>query len=189
MTRRYLLVLSLCAGCATTPPSTQEQPLRAYPFIATGHKLDGTLKESLRGTAFVSDDRIRIVVVAGGVGQLAASRTKRPIGWSAGLSYCHTEGASAGQWDFRRQTKVTSVRRIRARGDTLTDALEFVLTRVRGLDLSAHWLTIQQHQHILPPGDSLWYEATRPVHSQAFVFDADSVRQASTGVSRCNEDH
>lgn len=183
---RYI-ALAFCAACASSFRASRADLLATYPVHATGHTINGELAESLFGKAYVYEDEI-LLVVASGFAELRPSATRRPIGWSAGLSFCHTQGESAGKWDFRRQTSITPVRRIKARGDTLSDSVAFVISRVRGLDLKAHWLTIQQHSHISPDRNGLWYESTRPIHSQAFVFDTDSARNTSR-ISRCNEDH
>ena len=187
MNRRYLIALSLCGGCLPPSPAFQEAPRGAYEFHPMGHSASGPLIESLHGTAFVYDDRIRLVITSG-FARLTSSQSRRPIGWSAGLAFCHTEGRAAGKWDFRLETRATPIRSIKARGDTLTDTLEFVLEGVRGLDLAAHWLAIQQHSQVSLRSDGAWYEATRPIHGGPFMFSSDSTQRASQH-ARCNEDH
>jgi hypothetical protein len=183
---RYLFALAVCLGCSHAPaPVTTVAPV-AYPFHAVGRNDAGRVIEDLVGTAYVHDDEIR-VVVTGGFALLQPSRFRRPVALSAGLAYCETEGKWAGSWNMRRKSDLIAIRDIKARGDTLADSLTFVLTGIRRLDLASHWLTIQQHSFSSPKGDSNWYEATRPVHSQPYVFDADPARRDRDG-RRCNED-
>ena len=183
---RYVFGLAACLACSRAPALVNSAPPAAYPFHAVGRNDAGRVIEDLAGTAYVHDDEIRVVVTSG-FARLQPSRFRRPVGLSAGLAYCHTEGKWAGYWGFRRESGTVAIRDIKVRGDTLADSLVFVLKGTRNLDLASHWLTIQQHSFSSPKGDATWYEATRPVHSQPYVFDPDSTRRDAVG-RRCNED-
>jgi len=188
MIRRFCLwPVILCAACSRSPAHVSTIPASAYSFHAIGHSANGRLIESLVGRADVFDDEIR-VVVTGGFAQLQSLRTQRPRGLSAGLAFCRFDGRWAGHWDFRSESSIVPIHRIRTRGDTLTDSITFILKRPKNIDLRDHWLTIQQHADLLLPGEVNWRKgATSPVHSQPFVFDPDSSRRALM-TRRCNED-
>jgi hypothetical protein len=183
---RFVFVLALCLACSPPPAPVTSAPPAAYPFHAIGRSDAGRVIEDVVGTAYVHDDEIRVVVTSG-FARLQPSRSRRPVGLSAGLAYCHTDGKWAGHWGFRRESGIVAIRDIEVRGDTLADSLVFVLKGTRQLDLASHWLTIQQHSLLSPPGDSAWHESTSPVHSQPYVFDPDPTRRDAVG-RRCNED-
>jgi hypothetical protein len=183
---RYVFALAACLACSRTPALVNGAPPAAYPFHAIGRSDAGRVIEDLVGTAYVHDDEIRVVVTSG-FARLQPSRLRRPVGLSVGLAYCHTEGKWAGYWGLRRESGIVAIRDIKLRGDTLADSLVFVLKGTRHLDLGSHWLTIQQHSVLSPPGDSAWHQSTRPVHSQPYVFDSDPTRRDAVG-RRCNED-
>jgi hypothetical protein len=160
---RYLLVPFLVA-CQRPPASAPSPPPATYTFRATGsNETTGTLVEDLIGTAYVSSGRIR-VVVARGIAQLEQTASRRPQSLSAGLAYRHPNG----EWDFRRQSSLVPVSAIRHKGDTLLQPVEFIINGTAGLDLTAHWLVIQQHRHSLVSGQ--WHEATRPINSEVDIF-------------------
>jgi hypothetical protein len=100
------------------------------------------------------------------VARLADTPTYRAEGLSAGLGYRHANGG----WDFRRQTSVVPVRDIRHRGDTLTGTLTFRIGRTSGLDLTEHWVVVQQHGHRRREDTGLWHQVTRPLNSAPDVF-------------------
>jgi hypothetical protein len=185
MTRFVFVLAAAGIACSHAPPPVAATPAKAYPFHAVGRATSGRVIEDLIGTAYVHDDEV-VVVVTSGFAQLRPSNFTRPVGLSAGLAYCHTGGRWAGSWDFRAKSDMIDVGRIKARGDTLADSISFVIKGTKDLDLSEHWLAIQQHRFSSPKGDSTWYEATRPVHSQPYVFDANPARRDSVG-HRCNE--
>lgn len=188
MTLRLCIVsVIFCAACGHPPAYISTAPTSIHSFRASGHNVNGTLSESVVGHAYVFDDQIRVVVTSG-FAQLRPGRTQRPTGLSAGLAFCHTEGRAAGHWDFRTESNIIPIRRIRTRGDTLADTITFVLKRPKNVDLREHWLTIQQHADLLLPGEVAWRKgATRPIHSQPYVFDPDSARRGLM-TRRCNED-
>lgn len=185
MTRYVFVLAAACIACSHAPAPATVAPAKTYPFHAVGRTNGGRVVEDLIGTAYVHDDEV-VVVVTSGFASLQPSKYERPVGLSAGLAYCHTGGRWAGSWDFRAKSDEIDVHQIKARGDTLADSLSFVIKGTRDLDLSEHWLAIQQHLSSSPKGDSTWYEATRPIHSQPYVFDANPARRDSVG-HRCNE--
>ena len=120
-TTRYLFALAACLACSHPPASVSTVRPAAYPFHAIGRTDAGRVIEDLAGTAYVHDDEIRVVVTSG-FARLQPSRFRRPVGLSAGLAYCHTEGKWAGYWGFRRESGTVAIRDIKVRGDTLADA-------------------------------------------------------------------
>jgi hypothetical protein len=156
------LVLAACAPPNSGPTAV---PSATFPFHAVGRNVSGTVIEELFGEARVYDNEIHVVVLRG-FAALQTTATRRPIGLSAGLAYRHPNGG----WDFRRESPTVPITALKVRGDTLLAPVEFRLTGTRGLELSSHWIVIQQHRYTLVAQDGQWHEATRPIDSDANVF-------------------
>ena len=165
--KRLLSTLTvLLAACAHPNSGPATVPSATIPFHAVGRSTTGMVLEDLYGEARVYDDEVRVVVLRG-VADLQTTASRRALGLSAGLAYRDADG-----WHFRKQSPTVPIGALKVRGDTLLAPVEFRLTGTRDLDLTGHWIVIQQHGARLVAQDGQWHETTRPIDSDADVFKA-----------------
>lgn len=164
--KQFLLASTLAlVACARSSAGPADVPSTTRPFHAVGRDISGAPVEDLVGEARIYDDEIDIVIQRGIAG-FQTTLTRRPIGLSAGLAYRHPDGG----WDFRKESATVPIGALKVRGDTLVAPVVFRLTGTHGLDLTTHWIVIQQHRYTYVAQDGQWHEATRPIDSDPHVF-------------------
>jgi hypothetical protein len=183
--RLVLTVLTAaCAGSQQTAPaavpvsrlqrSSTERPFEAIPFRAIAGTRSGAPSDDVHGTVEVLAKELRVVLQSGHM-ELTASSGARPRRLQAVLAYGDT-----AHYRARSRSKNVFVSEIRARGDTLVDAVVFSIPLAEDVVLREHYLVLEITAEVNVPGRGWVTGGIRPLLSLPTIFAGNGKHQEST---------
>ena len=175
MHRTFILIGALAAAACATQAPTPPVPSALAPtsgdvsrqvvsFQARTVTAKGAVTDDIMGTAEVRQRDIRVVLQSGYL-ELTASSAARPRGVRAILAYGDT-----ANWNMRSRGSSVSVTSIHARGDTLTDVVEFTIPLPDGVELSDHWIALLLEADVYVAGRGWMPGSFRPIHGTRGIF-------------------